>query len=57
MTRLVAVLGYSDGRAPELHPRVCGTTRPGGCEVAGPDDVVLFSGWARRRLRPLPRPI
>lgn len=47
MTRLVAVLGYSDGRAPELH-RVCAARLARAMQVAGPDDVVLFSGWARR---------
>jgi uncharacterized SAM-binding protein YcdF (DUF218 family) len=45
--RLVAVLGYSDGRAPELH-RVCAARLARGMEIAGSDDVVLFSGWARR---------
>jgi uncharacterized SAM-binding protein YcdF (DUF218 family) len=48
VTRLVAVLGYSDGRTSELH-RVCATRLARAEQVAGPDDVVLFSGWARRR--------
>jgi uncharacterized SAM-binding protein YcdF (DUF218 family) len=48
MTRLVAVLGYSDGSAATaLHP-VC-VARVARAEVeAASTDVVLFSGWARR---------
>jgi uncharacterized SAM-binding protein YcdF (DUF218 family) len=51
MTRLVAVLGYSEGgAATELHP-IC-TERVGRAEQeAAADDVVLFSGWARRGRR------
>jgi len=47
MTRLVAVLGYSDGRvAAELHP-VCAARVGRAAEEAAANDVVLFSGWAR----------
>jgi uncharacterized SAM-binding protein YcdF (DUF218 family) len=46
--RLVAVLGYSDRTvADELHP-VCAARLARAKQEAGPDDVVLFSGWARR---------
>jgi uncharacterized SAM-binding protein YcdF (DUF218 family) len=48
VTRLVAVLGFSDGRTSELH-RVCATRLARAEQVVCPDDVVLFSGWARRR--------
>jgi hypothetical protein len=47
VTRLVAVLGYSDGSRPELHP-VCAARLERAADVAGPEDAVLFSGWARR---------
>jgi uncharacterized SAM-binding protein YcdF (DUF218 family) len=47
MTRLVAVLGYSDGRAPELHP-VCAARLARAEREASPNDVVLFSGWDQR---------
>ncbi len=46
MRRLVAVLGYSDGSTVDLHP-VCAARLARAAEEAGPDDVVLFSGWAR----------
>ena len=46
MTRLVAVLGYSDGSTSELHA-VCATRLARAVEEAEPEDVVLFSGWAR----------
>ena len=46
--RLVAVLGYSDGRADGLHP-VCAARLSRAAETAKPDDVVLLSGWARGR--------
>lgn len=46
MSRLVAVLGYSNGRA-GLHP-VCSARLARAAEVATADDVVLLSGWARR---------
>lgn len=44
--RLVAVLGYSDGSDSGLHP-VCAARLERASEIARPDDVVLFSGWAR----------
>src|SRR5262245_60927204 len=47
MTRLVAVLGYSDCTTSELHA-VCRARLDRAAEEAGPDDIVLFSGWARR---------
>ena len=46
MTRLVAILGYSDGTTGELHP-VCDARLDRAAAVVGPDDVVLFSGWRR----------
>jgi uncharacterized SAM-binding protein YcdF (DUF218 family) len=50
MTRLVAVLGYSDGTTTDLHP-VCAARLARAAAEAGPDDVVLFSGWARGSIR------
>jgi uncharacterized SAM-binding protein YcdF (DUF218 family) len=47
MTRLIAVLGYSSRGASELHP-VCAARLARAELEAGPGDVVLFSGWARR---------
>jgi uncharacterized SAM-binding protein YcdF (DUF218 family) len=47
VTRLVAVLGYSDGTTSELHA-VCRARLARAADEAGPDDVVLFTGWARR---------
>jgi uncharacterized SAM-binding protein YcdF (DUF218 family) len=47
MSRLIAVLGYSDGSASELHP-VCAARLSRAEAEATPDDLVLFSGWARR---------
>jgi hypothetical protein len=46
MTRLVAVLGYSDGTTAALHP-VCSARLERAVVEARSDDVVLFSGWAR----------
>jgi uncharacterized SAM-binding protein YcdF (DUF218 family) len=46
--RLVAVLGYSDRRAPGLHPICAARVARAAAEAAGAD-VVLLSGWARRR--------
>ena len=46
MTRLVAVLGYSDGSTAALHP-VCAARLARAAGEAAPGDVVLFSGWAR----------
>jgi uncharacterized SAM-binding protein YcdF (DUF218 family) len=49
MSRLIAVLGYSDGSASELHP-VCAARLARAETEATSDDIVLFSGWARRGL-------
>jgi uncharacterized SAM-binding protein YcdF (DUF218 family) len=46
VTRLVAVLGYSDGGTADLHPIAAARLARAAVE-ARPDDVVLFSGWAR----------
>lgn len=46
MSRLVAVLGYSDRPAAELHP-VCAARLARAELETTPEDVVLFSGWAR----------
>jgi uncharacterized SAM-binding protein YcdF (DUF218 family) len=46
VTRLVAILGFSDGSTEDLHP-VCALRLRRGEEEARPNDVVLFSGWAR----------
>jgi uncharacterized SAM-binding protein YcdF (DUF218 family) len=48
VTRLVAVLGYSDGACTALHPMCSARLARAAAEVQ-PDDVVLFSGGARRR--------
>jgi uncharacterized SAM-binding protein YcdF (DUF218 family) len=49
MTRLVAVLGYSDGRTgTALHPVCAARVARAEEEAAAAGDVVLFSGWARR---------
>ena len=45
-TRLVVVLGYSDGGRGELHP-VCAARLERAAEVTTGDDVVVLSGWAR----------
>jgi len=46
VTRLVAILGYSDGSTADLHP-VCAARLARAVAEAEPDDVILFSGWAR----------
>ena len=46
MTRLVAVLGYSDGTTDQLHS-VCRARLERAAAETKPDDVVLFSGWRR----------
>ena len=48
MTRVVAVLGFSDGTTTGLHP-VCAARLARAAREARSDDVVLFSGWARGR--------
>jgi uncharacterized SAM-binding protein YcdF (DUF218 family) len=47
MTRLVAVLGYSEDGGTSLHP-VCEARLERAAAIARPDDVVLLSGWSRR---------
>lgn len=49
--RVVAVLGYSDGRDEGLH-RVCASRLEHAAALARPEDLVVLSGWARRRGRP-----
>ena len=46
--RVVAVLGYSNGRAGGLHP-ICAARLRRAVEVATEVDVVVLSGWARGR--------
>jgi hypothetical protein len=46
--RLVAVLGYSARRSDGLHA-VCAARLRQAERIAGEDDTVLLSGWARRR--------
>jgi uncharacterized SAM-binding protein YcdF (DUF218 family) len=46
VTRVVVVLGYSDGRSGELHP-VCAARLERAAEVATAEDVVVLSGWSR----------
>ncbi|HXV57150.1 MAG TPA: YdcF family protein [Gaiellaceae bacterium] len=46
-TRLLVVLGYSDGREDGLHP-VCAARVAHAAGLAGERDAVLLSGWARR---------
>ncbi len=48
--RLVAVLGYSNGKGDELHA-VCTARLERAAKEVRPDDAVLLSGWARRRRR------
>lgn len=48
MTRVVLVLGYSDGGSGELHP-LCAARLERAAEIATDDDVVVLSGWARVR--------
>ena len=48
-TRLVAVLGYSDGSTKgRLHP-ICAARLARAEDEVEPEDVVLLSGWARGR--------
>lgn len=47
MTRLVAVLGYSEDGVTGLHP-VCRARLERAAAITKPDDVVLLSGWSRR---------
>ena len=47
MTRLIAVLGYSDSTTGDLHP-VCAARVARALAEARAEDAVLFSGWGRR---------
>jgi uncharacterized SAM-binding protein YcdF (DUF218 family) len=49
--RLIVVLGYSAGRSRELHP-ICAARLDQAASLATEGDVVLLSGWSRRRGRP-----
>ena len=46
VTRVVVVLGYSDGSSDALHP-VCAARLTRAGALATGDDVVVLSGWAR----------
>ena len=46
MTRVIVVLGYSNGGADELHP-ICAARLATAAAISGPTDVVVLSGWAR----------
>ena len=48
--RVVAVLGYSDRGSDDLH-RICESRVEHAARAARPDDLVVLSGWARRRGR------
>jgi uncharacterized SAM-binding protein YcdF (DUF218 family) len=48
VTRLLAVLGYSERSTRGLHP-VCAERLALAARISRPDDVVLFSGWSRTR--------
>jgi uncharacterized SAM-binding protein YcdF (DUF218 family) len=48
VTRVLAVLGYSKGRGNGLHP-ICAARLARAAELAEDDDLVILSGWARRR--------
>jgi uncharacterized SAM-binding protein YcdF (DUF218 family) len=45
-SRLVVVLGYSDGSGDGLHP-VCAARLEKAAQIATGEDVVVLSGWAR----------
>jgi uncharacterized SAM-binding protein YcdF (DUF218 family) len=45
-SRVVVVLGYSNGSVDGLHP-VCEARLVTAAQLATPDDVVVLSGWAR----------
>jgi uncharacterized SAM-binding protein YcdF (DUF218 family) len=46
VTRVVVVLGYSNGDSDELHP-VCADRLACAAELSTGDDVVVLSGWSR----------
>ncbi len=45
-TRLIVVLGFSDGDRDELHP-ICAQRLAHAAQITTERDVVVFSGWAR----------
>jgi uncharacterized SAM-binding protein YcdF (DUF218 family) len=47
VTRVLAVLGYSDGKENGLHP-ICAARLARAAELARDGDLVVLSGWARR---------
>jgi uncharacterized SAM-binding protein YcdF (DUF218 family) len=51
LTRVLAVLGYSDGRGNGLHP-ICAARVARGTSLAPDVEAVLLSGWARRHGAP-----
>ncbi len=50
MTRVLVVLGYSDGSTRGLHP-ICAARLDHAAHISLPGDVVVLSGWARRGRR------
>jgi uncharacterized SAM-binding protein YcdF (DUF218 family) len=46
VTRVVVVLGYSNGEVAGLHP-ICAARLARAAELATPHDVVVLSGWSR----------
>jgi uncharacterized SAM-binding protein YcdF (DUF218 family) len=46
VTRVIVVLGYSEGGSGELHP-VCAARLARAAELATTEDVVVLSGWSR----------
>ncbi len=46
MTRVVVVLGYSNGGHDELHP-ICAARLDKAAKIVLSDDVLVLSGWAR----------
>jgi hypothetical protein len=46
VTRVVVVLGYSNGSRPGLHP-ICAARLARAGELSTADDVVVLSGWSR----------
>jgi hypothetical protein len=46
VTRVVVVLGYSNGSRPGLHP-ICAARLARAAELSTEDDVVVLSGWSR----------
>jgi uncharacterized SAM-binding protein YcdF (DUF218 family) len=46
VSRVVVVLGYSNGARPGLHP-ICAARLARAAELSTEDDVVVLSGWSR----------